>query len=68
MIEYFPSKTDRGHDTIFISVESKAAFKELVQRGANIWPDAPAEIKILADLVTNGTVFQDYTLKNYNKL
>ena len=35
-------------------------FQELIQRGANLWPDAPPEIKEFADLVTNGTVMQDY--------
>lgn len=40
-----------------------AAFKELVQRGSNIAPDAPASMKILADLVTNGKVMQDYEVQ-----
>lgn len=35
-------------------------FQELVQRGSNLWPDAPAQIKRLADLVTSGKVMQDY--------
>lgn len=35
-------------------------FQELIQRGANLWPDAPPEIKEFADLVTNGKVMQDY--------
>ncbi len=35
-------------------------FKELVQRGANLWPDAPPSIKEFADLVTGGEVLQDY--------
>lgn len=36
------------------------SFQELIQRGANLWPDAPPEIKDFADLVTNGKVMQDY--------
>lgn len=36
------------------------SFKELVQRGANLWPDAPADIKEFADLITDGTIKQDY--------
>lgn len=35
--------------------------RELIQRGANLWPDAPAEIKGLADLVTTSKIMQDYT-------
>lgn len=36
------------------------AFKELIQRGANLWPDAPPAIKSLADMVTNGKEMQPY--------
>jgi hypothetical protein len=49
---------------IFISDNSEQAFKELVQRGANLWPDAPPEIKSFADLITNGEVLQDYALQD----
>jgi hypothetical protein len=45
---------------ILITEESEPAFKELIQRGANLWPDAPAEIKEFADLITNGQILQDY--------
>lgn len=38
-----------------------AAVKELIHRGANLWPDALPEIKGLADLVTNGKQMQDYS-------
>lgn len=37
-----------------------AAVKELLQRGANLWPDAMPEVKGLADLVTNGKLMQEY--------
>ena len=47
--------------TIFCEGKEDAeAFKELVQRGSNLWPDAPAAIKELADLVTNGEILQPY--------
>jgi len=36
------------------------AFKELIQRGANLWPYAPPEIKAFADWITNGKIMQDY--------
>ena len=50
-------------DELLISVHTMhaAAFRELVQRGANLWPDAPPYIKELADIITNnGVVQQDY--------
>jgi len=40
--------------------ESWENLVELVQRGANLWPDAPAEIKEFADMVTVGHIQQDY--------
>ncbi len=49
---------------IYVSIESQPKFAELIQRGANLWPDAPPEIKELADLVTNGKVLQDYKGQN----
>jgi hypothetical protein len=57
--------TDDDSDTIgFVIIVDDAVdmvgFKELVQRGANLWPDAPASIKSFADIVTNGQVMQDY--------
>ncbi len=36
------------------------SFQELVQRGINLWPDAPPQIKEFADLVTSGQIMQDY--------
>lgn len=35
-------------------------FQELVQRGSNLWPDAPDFIKRAADIITNGKVMQEY--------
>lgn len=43
-----------------LNAEDWKLFQELVQRGSNLWPDAPPQIKELADLVTNGKVMQDY--------
>lgn len=46
---------------IIDSAESISRFKELVQRGSNLWPDANPEIKEFADVITNdGWVMQDY--------
>ena len=39
---------------------SIARFRELVQRGTNLWPDAHPEVKEFADKVTVGHVQQDY--------
>lgn len=40
--------------------ESMDAFRQLVFRATNLWPDAPAEIKEFADKVEHGRVLQDY--------
>lgn len=37
-----------------------ARFQEMVQRGTNLWPDAPDFIKKAADLITSGKVMQSY--------
>lgn len=49
-----------GSIEVHISKDSAPGFQELIQRGANLWPDAPAEIKWLADIITNGQPMQDY--------
>lgn len=36
------------------------AFKDMIQRAVNLWPDAPPEIKHFADVITNGKPMQDY--------
>lgn len=48
--------------------ESWKSFQELIQRGANLWPDAPPEIKEFADLVTNGQIMQDYKRQAANTI
>jgi len=50
----------KEHHVHIRDAESWSAFQQLIQRGANLWPDAPPEIKEFADLVTNGKVMQDY--------
>lgn len=50
-------------DTMTVLIEgaeSLEGFKALVQRGAQTWADAPAEIKTVADLITNGQEMQPY--------
>lgn len=59
-IYYHPVEAVPGAHVVTVELESLAAFKQLVQRGANLWPDAPPEIKEFADLVTNGSILQDY--------
>lgn len=39
-------------------------FQNLIQRAANTFPNAPPAMKELADLVTNGTVLQNYWDQN----
>ena len=48
-------------------VDDWKSFQELIQRGANLWVDAPPEIKEFADLVTNGKILQDYHSQNTDK-
>ncbi|MGE4259191.1 MAG: hypothetical protein AB7F19_07605 [Candidatus Babeliales bacterium] len=40
--------------------ESLEAFKQLVHRATNLWPDAPAAIKEFSDMVLHGKTLQDY--------
>lgn len=58
--EFRVQKTDVGDISVSCSSALAPEFKKLVQRGINLWPDAPAEIKRLADVVTVGQVMQDY--------
>lgn len=59
------SHIEDGLGTIRKTVEFDRAedwkdFQELVQRAANLWPDAKPQMKKFADVVTNGKVMQDY--------
>ncbi len=46
--------------TLMTSGELHNAFKQLVARGAQLWPDAPWQIKELVDMITEGKPMQDY--------
>ena len=45
---------------IIVPVSCREEFNKLINRGANLWPDAKPYIKEFADLVTSHTVYQDY--------
>jgi hypothetical protein len=45
---------------IIIPDDAVEVFKQLVQRGAQTWADAPADIKEFADLITTGKILQNY--------
>lgn len=65
MIEIYSSP---NLQTIVIdSAQSIARFKELIQRGSNLWPDAHHEIKETADLLTSGQILQDYRSQDTSK-
>lgn len=49
-----------GEVRIRVLPGTEAKFAELIQRGANLWPDAPGYIKEFADIITNGAVIQEY--------
>lgn len=50
-----------GFSIIVDNEKDMKSFQALVQRGANLWPDAPPSIKAFADEVTSGRVLQDYS-------
>lgn len=56
-------------DTLVIVVSSKSVkdFKQMVHRATNLWPDAPPEIKELADLITVGYIQQNYHVQDTSK-
>lgn len=49
-----------GSMMVAISLDHRAEFTQLIQRGSNLNPDASPWMKELADLVTSGEVKQDY--------
>lgn len=61
------SSTEHQYFAVFVSGDDIKPFQELVQRGANLWPDAPPSIKELADLVTSGKILQNYTVQDTSK-
>jgi hypothetical protein len=52
---------------VFETPEDFNSFKVLVNRGANLWPDAPVEVKELADILTQGRILQDYLSQDYKR-
>lgn len=64
MIDFSSIQDSEGKPIAFVVTidgkESMEAFKKLVFRATNLWPDAPAEIKIFADEVEHGKALQDY--------
>lgn len=49
-----------GTLVVIVPMQLREQFNALVQRGANMWPDASPDIKEFADLVTSNQVMQDY--------
>lgn len=45
---------------INVGADSVKVFQELVFRATNLWPDAPAEVKQFADIITCGQPMQNY--------
>ena len=52
--------TEGSERVIIVQSKNWKEFQELVQRGANLWPDASPDIKMFADIVTVGKPMQDY--------
>ena len=58
--------SDNGFVIVVEGVVSNNAFKELVQRATNLWPDASPEIKHFADEITNRDLLATHgKLQNY---
>jgi len=49
-----------GDITLVLFPDILPAFRDLVQRAMNTWPDAPTELKEFADLLLDGKILQDY--------
>lgn len=60
-VPIFVTKWASGSVGIDVPSWHMEKFKELIYRGANLWPDAPPAIKEFADRICNdGVVMQDY--------
>lgn len=64
--------TDGNNNEVAYSIiidekESMEAFKTLVFRATNLWPDAPPEIKEFADELDHGKILQDYRGQDTSK-
>lgn len=64
IFDHFQINGDHSSKDLVIPTPLWKDFQKLIQRGANLWPDAPPGIKELADLVTNGQVLQNYWEQN----
>jgi hypothetical protein len=53
-------KVNGDYKKIYFHATHEKAIVELFQRATNLWPDAPPEVKWLADVITNGEPMQDY--------
>lgn len=47
--------------------ESEQAFKILVRRALNTWPDAHPDLKELGDMLDHGRVLQDYQVQRTDR-
>lgn len=46
--------------TLSLSGDEFKEFQELLRRGAECWPDASPDMKALVDLLTHGSLMQNY--------
>ena len=64
MISITPIQSPMDGEVLYIQIlidkNSLIAFKQLVNRAMNTWDRAPAELKVFADMITEGKVLQDY--------
>jgi len=55
---YYPDEFDSA--SLTMSGEGVEHLKAILARACNVWPDAPAEVKELHDLVIHGQLLQNY--------
>lgn len=59
-ISIYGNKIPGAVKMLAVPAEDWKQFQELIQRGGNLWPDAPPAMKEFIDVVTVGHVQQDY--------
>lgn len=59
-IEILDDLETNGYIQLTIHESIIESFKEMVARGLNVWPDAPAELKEFHDMLFHGYPLQDY--------
>jgi hypothetical protein len=52
---------------IILTDDSKEHFTTAMNRALNCWPDAPPELKELADMLNHGKILQDYYSQDTSK-